>query len=65
MIIWSLIKAFSSPSNLLVINFEHFPGEVKDGYLHIGETSVPVSVSDDAAAMVPNVLFYDNELVRE
>ena len=37
---------------------------MKDGYLHIGETSTCIGSSHDAAAMVPNVLFYDNQLVR-
>jgi len=40
-----------------------FVGEVKDGVLHIGSTSYPVSDSRQAAALVPNVLFYDNQLV--
>ena len=40
-------------------------GEIKDGVLRIGETSISVGSGHDAAAMVPNVLFYDNELVRQ
>ena len=38
-------------------------GEVKDGYVHIGEMRVAVGARQDAAAMVPDVLFYDNQLV--
>ena len=39
------------------------PGQVQDGSLLIGETCIPVSCDRDAVAMVPNVLFYDNDLV--
>ncbi len=40
-------------------------GEVKDGCVRIGKTSVAVGSRQDAAAMVPNVLFYDNQLVSD
>ncbi len=42
----------------------HSTGEIKDGVLHIGNTRVPVKSTESAAAMVPDVLFYDNQLVR-
>ena len=38
-------------------------GEIKDGVLHIGSTRVAVSGDAGASAMVPDVLFYDNQLV--
>ena len=38
-------------------------GEVKDGCVRIGDTSISVGTNTDAAAMVPDVLFYDNQLV--
>ena len=48
-----------------VIYFFRVAGEVKNGSLQIGETKVPVSTCPEAVAMVPNVLFYDNDLVRK
>ena len=38
-------------------------GEVRDGVVCIGDASMSVC-SHNAAAMVPDVLFYDNDLVR-
>ena len=38
-------------------------GEVRDGVVRIGDASMSVC-SHNAAAMVPDVLFYDNDLVR-
>ena len=39
------------------------PGQVQDGSLLIRETWIPVRYDREAVAMVPNVLFYDNDLV--
>lgn len=38
-------------------------GKVENGVVYVGGTSFPVSSDVDAAAMVPDVLFYDNQLV--
>ena len=40
-----------------------FTDERRGGYLHIGQTKVPLRPEHDAAAMVPDVLFYDNQQV--
>ena len=40
-----------------------FTDERHGGYLHIGQTKVPLRPEHDAAAMVPDVLFYDNQQV--
>ena len=40
-----------------------FTDERYGGYLHIGQTKVPLRPEHDAAAMVPDVLFYDNQQV--
>ena len=36
-----------------------------NGFLHIGGTVVPIASNHNAAAMVPDVLFYNNQLVRK
>lgn len=40
-----------------------FTDERRGGYLHIGQTKVPLRSEHDAATMVPDVLFYDNQQV--
>ena len=40
-----------------------FTDERRGGYLHIGQTKVSLRSEHDAAAMVPDVLFYDNQQV--
>ena len=37
--------------------------ERRDGHLIIGRTRVPIRADHDAAALVPDVLFYDNQQV--
>ena len=58
-----MMLTFFTVSDKLVMIIIIFIGKVKDGVLHIGSTSYPVSDSRQAAAMVPDVLFYDNQLV--
>jgi len=40
-----------------------FVGEIKDGELHIGQTTVPV-YNPENKTKVPDVLFYENHQVR-
>ena len=40
-----------------------FSGEIKDGELHIGQTTVPV-YNPENKTKVPDVLFYENHQVR-
>jgi len=40
-----------------------FTDKRQGGYLHIGSTRVLVRPDRDAAALVPDVLFYDNQQV--
>lgn len=40
-----------------------FSGEIRDGELHIGQTTVPV-YNPENKTKVPNVLFYENHQVR-
>ena len=49
---------------MLIIVLILLLGEVRDGRVYIGDASAALS-SHRAAAMVPNVLFYDNDLVRD
>lgn len=37
--------------------------ERQGGYLHIGDTRAPIKLDHEAAALVPDVLFYDNQQV--
>lgn len=39
-------------------------GEIKDGVLHIGQTTVPV-FNPENRTKVPNVLFYENHQVGQ
>ena len=41
---------------------DHFLGEIKDGELHIGQTTVPV-YNPENKTKVPDVLFYENHQV--
>jgi len=46
-----------------LLGFDHFAGEIKDGELHIGQTTVPV-YNPENKTKVPDVLFYENHQVR-
>lgn len=49
--------------NLRIAGLDHFVGEIKDGELHIGQTTVPV-YNPENKTKVPDVLFYENDQVR-
>lgn len=57
--------AFSCSLSIVfkVIWFSLFSGEIKDGELHIGQTTVPV-YNPENKTKVPDVLFYENHQVR-
>lgn len=43
----------------LIVVFLWFAGEIKDGYLRIGETKIEIH-SPENKMKVPDVVFYDN-----
>ena len=53
----------STRDNFRIAGFGHFLGEIKDGELHIGQTTVPV-YNPENKTKVPDVLFYENHQVR-